>query len=165
VINERTRVGSCDIFHPRQRFDENVAGVFAGDISAGEDKCLDFCGLQGESFELAVANALIAREHNPAVLPCLGKPDFVLRTLGEVVRGVDRSTLAPASLSAVAMLELSSDSSRKKVTGSGGFEIELAADRIPDRFFACAVLLRQVRYLISRFELLGECGCRNACAR
>src|SRR3972149_88969 len=75
---------------------------------------------------------------------------------------VSRSTAAPASRSAVTTERLSSDSSRKKVTGSGGLEVELAADGVPDRLLACPVVLRQNWNRITGLELLRKHGCRDA---
>src|ERR1043166_1193729 len=71
-------------------------------------------------------------------------------------RFVDRSTSAPASHRAVTTESLSSDSSRKNVSGSGGFEVELAADGIPDRFFAGTVFFREDGHGVTRLELLGK---------
>src|SRR3989304_6774714 len=93
------------------------------------------------------------------------RPASVSQTSSGVPFGkcsVSRSTAAPASRSAVTTERLSSDSSRKKVTGSGGLEVELAADGVPDRFLACTVVLRQNWNRITRLELLREHGCRDA---
>src|SRR5450756_1488049 len=73
-----------------------------------------------------------------------------------------RSIRAPASRSAATTDAPSSDSSRKKVSGSGGLEVELAADRVPDRFLACTVFLRQLANGIPGFELFGEHRRRDA---
>src|SRR6266571_4832862 len=78
---------------------------------------------------------------------------------------VRRWTVAPASRRALTTERLSSDSSTKNVTGSSGFEVDFAADRVPDRFFACTVVPRQVRRLVARFETLREHRGRNAGAR
>src|SRR5712692_9418606 len=80
-------------------------------------------------------------------------------------RSVSRWTVAPASRRALTTERLSSDSSTKNVTGSSSFEVDFAADRVPDRFFACTVVFRQVRRLVARFETLREHGARNAGAR
>src|SRR5439155_2952785 len=90
-----------------------------------------------------------------------GAGDFALQLNGG--RGVHG--VAPASRRALTTERLSSDSSTKNVTGSSGFEVDFAADRVPDRFFACTVVFRQVRRLVARFETLRKHGGRNAGAR
>src|SRR6266850_6168053 len=75
---------------------------------------------------------------------------------------VRRSTNAPAALSAAAIESLSSDSSRKRTSGSGGFELELAADGVPDGFFLGTVFFRQQGHRISGLELLGQHGGRDS---
>lgn len=49
---------------------------------------------------------------------------------------------------------------------SGGFEleVELEADGVPDRFFACSVLFRKRRNRVTGLELLRRDGGRNAAA-
>src|SRR6266699_3899744 len=85
VIDKRPGVCAGDPRHAVESAREDGAGVLAGDVSAREHKCSDSCGLQSELFESAIADALVARQNNPAVLPRFGKPDFVFCTLGEVI--------------------------------------------------------------------------------
>src|SRR5258706_182920 len=80
-------------------------------------------------------------------------------------RSVRRWTVAPASRRAATTERLSSDSSTKNVTSSSGFEVDFAADRVPDRFFACTVVFRQVGWLVACFETLCKHGGRNPRAR
>lgn len=75
---------------------------------------------------------------------------------------VRRSTIAPAPANALAIESLSSDSSRKTISGSGGLEGELAADGVPDGFFVGTVFLRQHGNRVASLELLGEHGGRDA---
>jgi hypothetical protein len=73
---------------------------------------------------------------------------------------VRRSTTAPAVESASAIESLSSDSSRKTFSRSGG--LELAADGVPDGFFVGTVFFREHGHAVARLELLGEHGGRDA---
>lgn len=59
--------------------------IFAGDIAAGENKsaCLRLC--QRKPFQLPVADALVAREHNPTSTACVGEPRFVGSAFEEVI--------------------------------------------------------------------------------
>src|SRR5207249_3417261 len=77
VIDERPGVCAGDLRHPVERAGENGARLLTGDIPAGEHERPNLCGLQGEAFELAVADALVARQHDPAVPAGFGKPDLV----------------------------------------------------------------------------------------
>src|SRR2546430_1589112 len=65
---------------------------------------------------------------------------------------VRRSTVAPADESASAIESLSSDSSRKSVSGSGGLEVELAADGVPDGFFLGTVFPGQHGHRVAGLE-------------
>src|SRR5260221_1343024 len=80
-------------------------------------------------------------------------------------RSVSRTTFAPASRRALTTERLSSDSSTKNVTGSSGLEVELAADRVPDRFFACTVVFREIGWLVACREAFRQNGGRDAGAR
>src|SRR6266699_634408 len=85
VIDERPGVHACDLRDPFERPGENRSGLLTSDIPTGEHECPHLRGLQGEAFELAVADALVARQHDPAVPARFGKPDFVRSALGETV--------------------------------------------------------------------------------
>src|SRR5712691_9293451 len=85
VIDKRPGVCAGDPRHAVESTGEDGARVLARDVSAREHKCSDLCGLQSELFESAIADALVARENNPAVLPRFGKPDFVFCALVEMI--------------------------------------------------------------------------------
>jgi len=85
VVDERTRTSARDDRHAFQRANEDGAGILASDVPARENECPDLRRLQGEPLELAIADALVARENDPAVLPRLGEPDVVLGALVEML--------------------------------------------------------------------------------
>jgi hypothetical protein len=111
VVDERTRISARDGRHAFQRVDEDSAGVLASDVPAREHECSDFRRLQGEPFELAIADALVARETIQRFSPALASQTSSLVPLSKC--SLERSIFAPASRSAVATVRLSSDSSRK----------------------------------------------------
>jgi hypothetical protein len=85
VIDERPGVCGGYLRDPLKRAGENGARFHAGDVPAGEHECAHFRRLQGEAFELAVADTFVACQDNPAVPAGLGEPDFVRGPLGKTI--------------------------------------------------------------------------------
>jgi len=85
VVDEGARVPSRDAFDAWQGASEDLPGVLHSHIAACENEGADAGGLQGEEFEAAVTDALVARENDPAIGTGPFKPDSVLGALGEVV--------------------------------------------------------------------------------
>lgn len=75
-----------DLAHARQRTCENGAGVADRDIPAGEHEGAHAGFLQGNTFELAVTDTLVARENDPTLSASLGEPLFVGSAFGEMIR-------------------------------------------------------------------------------
>lgn len=84
MVDERARIGVADPPDAIERTGENRAGILRRDVSAREHEGAHFCRLQGEAFELAVANTLVASQNNPAVRTCLREPNVVSDASGKV---------------------------------------------------------------------------------
>src|SRR5882724_4980006 len=85
VIDERPGVCTGDLRYPFERAGEYCTCLLTSNISTGEHECPYPGSLQGQAFELAVTDTLVARQHDPAVPACFSEPDFVRSAFGETV--------------------------------------------------------------------------------
>ena len=75
--DKRPRIDTSNHFQASQCIRKDDPGVFTRDVPAGKHKRSYFRGLQGETFELPVADALVARQDDPAIASGFGKPVFI----------------------------------------------------------------------------------------
>ena len=83
MIDERSGVCGGYLRDPFERAGENGACLLAGDTPASKHECTHFRRLQGEAFELAVADTFVASQDDPPVPSGFGEPDFVRGPLGK----------------------------------------------------------------------------------
>lgn len=99
VVDKWTGIGAGYLAHARQRPAKDGARLADCDISTGEYESAHAGSLQGMTFELAVTDALIARENDPTLSPGLGEPLFVGSALGEVIRQpLDSRAVCPGAI-------------------------------------------------------------------
>ncbi len=84
MVDERPGIGSGYVTHAWQCAYEDGSGVLYRDVSAGEHKRADFGRMKCEPLELAITDALVSGEDNPAALSGLGKPDLIGRASWKV---------------------------------------------------------------------------------
>ena len=78
-------MGTSNHFQASQCIRKDDPGVFARNVPACKHERPHLRGLQSETFELPVADALVARQDDPAIAPGFGKPVFVGRASRESV--------------------------------------------------------------------------------
>ena len=69
----------------RECFYEDLRHFFALQIARCQDKCRDACLHERQPFNVSIPDAMVFGQDNPAALPGLGKPVFILGIGGKVV--------------------------------------------------------------------------------
>jgi Domain of unknown function (DUF6933) len=80
VVNERPGIALGNMMHATEGANEDVGGVLYRDVAARKDKRSNIGRLQCQLFELAIADAFVSGEDDPATLSCALEPGFVGRT-------------------------------------------------------------------------------------
>jgi hypothetical protein len=94
LTDERSALAIADLPDRCKRAGKNSRSVCKRDVAAGEDERADLRRLEREALKAAVADALVARQHDPASRARKRKPGTIVgalrKVLGQALNGSAR---------------------------------------------------------------------------